>query len=306
MPRVRQRVGLISCGYDAHHLGIEGVKTHRELRNDPSYYFIYSWDRRAVDVAVFNAQGSDSIPWWPMHEDSRPGDIMMFSLAPHLAIPFEATVTDGLEWFEASEATHEGSDAVWTPEGSIRSVGETYCSNSTDVLKPEASPSSLPQFGSWPEPLEPGQGLDDSGRYEVCFPSSYQGLGVVTDTPVETDLSFSTEETIFQARLGHIVLFPRALKTEQLEGFASEGCGWDSEKPMEERDTPAKRWLDNGEGFLQNLWEESANWFGADSAQIKFDLDKIRATARDYREGRSPNLANLPTARNLTVWDGVP
>jgi hypothetical protein len=50
-------------------------------------------DRRAVDVAVFNAQGERDIFWWPLYSDMRAGDLVLLRLAAHPWRPFdEATL----------------------------------------------------------------------------------------------------------------------------------------------------------------------------------------------------------------------
>lgn len=60
-------VAVASCGYE------------RDQLEMPQY----DLDRRAVDIAVFNAQGGRGIAWWPMYNDVEPGSIVLLRLAAH-------------------------------------------------------------------------------------------------------------------------------------------------------------------------------------------------------------------------------
>lgn len=79
------RLKIISCGWEQSQLALR----ERILDDGRSEYDV---DRRAVDVAVFNAQGDHAIKWWPLYPDLEPGDIVIFSLSPHTREPIEGEV----------------------------------------------------------------------------------------------------------------------------------------------------------------------------------------------------------------------
>lgn len=71
-----ERLGIISCGYE-----------HSQLQLEE-----YDLDRRAVDIAILNAQGDRAISWWPIYEDAQPGDLVIFNLATHQRVPIDGEV----------------------------------------------------------------------------------------------------------------------------------------------------------------------------------------------------------------------
>lgn len=299
-----ERVGVISCGYDE----------DQTFPDDPVNQYLFSWRRRAVDLAVCNSQGEFALDWWPMYPDSRPGDMVIFGLAPHERLPFRTTAEDGraeLRSRLAELGIREDLDDVldwdYMPYSSIIDEGWEYC-RAPSLLVP-----SHPDFS-------------DDGSPIACAGPSFQGLGIVT--PQISEFGSSPEDVVTQVDIGHILLFPCCL-TDELPRLIGDNSlpvnnFWKPDRPMRARSsdpTPYEFKDDSGstvhaaedqswltpELSAQLLDElpglpcfENARASDSTWAQFPRALQKFRKVAAIYRSGREPKGSVFPHVFQLS------
>lgn len=304
-PSSPERVGVITCGYD------EG----QTFEPDPVSQYLFSWRRRAVDIAVCNSQGEFALDWWPMYPDARAGDIVIFGLAPHERLSLSTHAEEGREVLRSRlEDLGGGRDLEYAfngqnymPYESIAIEASGYC-NATSLR----------------EPLHPDF-CDDPTSPIACPGPAFQGLGVVTDQISELDRD--TEDGLTEVEVGHIILFPCSLKTELAGSIGDHSSElhnfWKPDLPMEVRAADQRPYEfedssgnvvlgSSGPGWLTpylstKLLDELSNLscFAEQQvaeptlSQFPQALGKLRRIAGLYRSGKRPNGPVFPQVFQL-------
>lgn len=219
-----ERLGVISCGYESGQLNLKDKRI-----GDVTEYDI---DRRAVDVAIVNAQGDRAIAWWPIYQDALPGDLVIFNLAAHQRVRID---------------------------DEVMRRAKRYANQ------------SQPGIPTHPE-------LADGTEGDVCAGRVFHGLALIRSTPLHRS------ERLVEAKVGHVVLFPRPLTPIALPSMRLLG---EPTKTCSERWDEGKTWLspDLSRRVLAELEAGADGLFGEQAYEFRADLKALRKTAATLREG---------------------